>query len=468
MDPKDLIVAVDARDLDALGQVLGRLTEGFRGLHTPGDGAGGALHRAAGDAWLPGLRRLLAAGADAAGRNREGATPLHLAAVDGRRVEPYASGADGVEPRRRSGRTVPFPKDPHTIRRVVAALHRLGFVPQPIPPSTVRRDPWGRDAMALAEAFHRATWEDAARANLLAELKTDWEDLRREAPELLEHLGRSWPSRELCATLLDAGADLEAKDDRGATPLMVAVGHGAVDLVHFLLERGADPHAETEFGDTPLREAVETGHVEIASTLLEAGALPLDVLAPAAASGDEPMLELLLRRGADPNAASDLAEAPLFAAARYGKSAAVGLLIQAGARPDAVNPYGESPLHLAAGSGGPIEILGRLAELAGVDPLDHRGRTPLFAAVEAVHREAVEALISLGADARIRSRSGAGVLHAFFEDLDAFDPLDAARMLRHLVAAGAKPGDRDAEGRSAEEIARGWDAPWLHEALRMT
>ncbi|MEM8993300.1 MAG: ankyrin repeat domain-containing protein [Acidobacteriota bacterium] len=467
MPLKDLLAAVRRRDVRALELALD--DAGIDAVR--GDGQT-ALHLAAEGAWEPGVRRLLDAGADPAARDDSGATPLHRAAEDGRGVDPLALFSSGESENAsgasvkvgRYGRSVPFPGDPRVSRLVTGALHRLGLLAEPAAPE----DPRDLGVIAVAAAFHRATWEDDARARLLGELESaagGAEALRTRAPGLAEHLARSWPSQATCAALLGAGADLEAPDSYGATPLMVAVGHGADALVGWLLERGADLHAEDEHGDTPLREAVERGHVEIAERLLRAGALPIDVLAAAAAAGSEPMIELLLRHGADPNEESDLAEAPLHAAARYGQVAAVGLLLHAGARADTVNPYGETALHLAAASRGPIAILARLAELAGVDPVDQYGRTPLFAATEAVHREAVEALLALGADAAVRSRSKATPLHAFFEDLDAFDPDDAARLLRRLRRAGADPAAADVNGRSALDIAAAWRAPWLDAAL---
>ncbi|MEO1083397.1 MAG: ankyrin repeat domain-containing protein [Acidobacteriota bacterium] len=459
---KDLFTAVRRRDARALEDALSSAVEGDLGGTIRGKTA---LHLAAEGSWEPGVLLLIEAGADVGALDREGATPLHRAAEDGRGVDPLALFSSKTTTRReRHGRTVPFPEDPEVTRLVVEALHRLGLISEP----TVPEDPWDGRVVALAGAFHGATWEDDARLRFLGELQNaagGAEAFQDRAPELAEHLARAWPSRAVCGALLDAGADLEARDQYGSTPLLVAVGHGADGLVGWLLDRGAEIHVEDEHGDTPLREAVERGHIAIAERLLKAGALPIDVLTPAAAAGSEPMIELLLRHGADPNEESDLVEAPLHAAARYGQVAAVGLLLHAGARADTVNPYGETALHLAAASRGPIAILARLAELAGVDPVDQYGQTPLFAAAEVVHREAVEALLALGADASVRSRSKATVLHAFFEDLDAFDTEDAARLLRRLRQAGADPGAADVHGRSALDIAKEWNVTWLDAAL---
>ncbi len=44
----------------------------------------------------------------------------------------------------------------------------------------------------------------------------------------------------LVALLLDKGAAIDARDDRGRTPLMIAAGLGHDEVVDLLLRRGAD------------------------------------------------------------------------------------------------------------------------------------------------------------------------------------------------------------------------------------
>lgn len=76
---------------------------------------------------------------------------------------------------------------------------------------------------------------------------------------------------ELIKALLDAGADVNARDVRGMTPLMLAVatGHQDRSIIRMLLEGGADPSTRSEAGDTAadwalrygLRPALELLHV---------------------------------------------------------------------------------------------------------------------------------------------------------------------------------------------------------------
>ncbi len=65
---------------------------------------------------------------------------------------------------------------------------------------------------------------------------------------------------EVAGALLECGADIEARDSLGETPLRRAVNCGKTDVAALLLAKGADPHSVGSKGLTPL-SAARTGEM---------------------------------------------------------------------------------------------------------------------------------------------------------------------------------------------------------------
>jgi uncharacterized protein len=72
--------------------------------------------------------------------------------------------------------------------------------------------------------------------------------------------------------LLDAGADIEAKDEEGKTALIWAANEGYTETCAFLLEKGANVNAKNCNGCTALMYAANEGYAETCALLLEKGA----------------------------------------------------------------------------------------------------------------------------------------------------------------------------------------------------
>jgi ankyrin repeat protein len=75
-----------------------------------------------------------------------------------------------------------------------------------------------------------------------------------------------------CAMLLDSGADMEAKDNDGNTALHHAANGGKNEICSILTGRGADINTKDNDGNTPLHCAAWAGHIDICALLAENGA----------------------------------------------------------------------------------------------------------------------------------------------------------------------------------------------------
>ena len=80
------------------------------------------------------------------------------------------------------------------------------------------------------------------------------------------------PKPEVVALLLAAGADPNAVDFEGATPLMYAAEVGRPEVLRALLAAGADPNAQDAEGHTALMYAADHCQTESARLLVQVGA----------------------------------------------------------------------------------------------------------------------------------------------------------------------------------------------------
>jgi hypothetical protein len=80
-------------------------------------------------------------------------------------------------------------------------------------------------------------------------------------------------NEKITRLLLEAGANPNARDKEGATPLHIAVQHGnAIEVAIALIEKGADVNAQESNGQTPLHRAANYGHKDACRILVERGA----------------------------------------------------------------------------------------------------------------------------------------------------------------------------------------------------
>lgn len=203
--------------------------------------------------------------------------------------------------------------------------------------------------------------------------------------------------------LIDAGADVNAKNRRRATALHWAVADAA--KVRMLLIGGADINAKTVEGRTPLHLAASQ---------------------PAGA----PIVQLLVEASADVDARALVGTTPLFAAAGASVEAA-RLLLDKGADPNAKSTTGATALMTGA-NGHPDVVALLIARGADVTASTRRGETALAFAASRGDLASVKLMLEKGADVNASDFRGyTPLMHAAYYDRD------AAEVVRRLLAGGA-------------------------------
>ena len=157
--------------------------------------------------------------------------------------------------------------------------------------------------------------------------------------------------------VLEAGADVNSRNQYRKTACMLAAQNGHVNCVEMLTEAGADVNARGLYDKTALLLAVETGQTACAESLIQAGA---DVnecatvghirgkttLMYAAGNGHLQCTELLIEAGADVNTRSKHNLTALMLAARHGHDSCVKALVEAGADVNHTDNHGNTTLML--------------------------------------------------------------------------------------------------------------------------
>ena len=285
---------------------------------------------------------------------------------------------------------------------------------------------------------------------------------------------------EAARTLIEHGADVHAKTKAGFSPLLFAARQGELEHARLLVDRGANVNEITPEGLTPLLVAADSGHQELAIFLLEKGAnvkaadpdgftamhyavrMGISILSFVNRGSGYPysetylfrpnmtqLIEVLLARGADPNARVEfgtkltanispgggvtevgLAGAtPFLLAAATSDVALMRTLLAKGANPKLGTNDGVTPLMAAAG-------VGRSARL-------NRSKEEQKQSIEAINM-----MLDLGADINASNNDGLTAMHGA-----AFS--GANDVVKFLAEHGAKLDMKDRYGQTPLSRAEG-------------
>ena len=236
---------------------------------------------------------------------------------------------------------------------------------------------------------------------------------RKPAPQALGNAAKhGWD--KFVTSLIERGADLEAPDADGMTPLMLAVHNRHLGCARLLIDAGADVNAKDPGGDTALIIAADKGNLECAEMLIAKGA-EIDARR---ANGNSALLTAidkehvefalaLIQKGSGVGQETPGGEPVLaFAAAKGAKVNAVSYgLINKGASVDAFGPSGATPLIWAA-AGDNIELAQFLVKKGANLDIKSQDKTAIDIAREKGYRKIVEILVE-GYAERERQREAA-------------------------------------------------------------
>jgi ankyrin repeat protein len=275
---------------------------------------------------------------------------------------------------------------------------------------------------------------------------------------------------DVIQALIAQGANVNARDAAGRTPLFWASEAGAEEAVSVLLDAGALVGIKSNLGTTAAIAALEAGHSDIAAMLRDRGpdeGAPPEVsnttLAEAILSGDLPAVKTILAENPELAVRQSKRGYTPITLAIIRKQTDIAVFL-AKTYPDALAIPGQSgwtPLHFVLNSHKDFELaaparrnLVQVMAASGA-PLEAQtddGMTPLLLATYNAMPEAVEILLNAGANPDFRSPKGGltPFMVAATTDLRSMDL---------LLTAGANPRLQDARGRTAlHYLARGSEA----------
>lgn len=214
---------------------------------------------------------------------------------------------------------------------------------------------------AMTEIFRLSQAHDEARRRKAEVNPWELEAARRELAELqLELTPRGMQQAietaqpQAVELFIKAGFDVESKDERGWTPLMMAAFFGSEASAELLINAGADVHVKDGQGYQPAHWAAVQAYDKVLRQLLRRGASPsaqsergITPLIQAAAIGHLPTVQALLDHHAPVNQADNEGWTPLHKAVANRFLDVVSVLKAAGADAHAAHASGKTPLDIA-------------------------------------------------------------------------------------------------------------------------
>lgn len=307
----------------------------------------------------------------------------------------------------------------------------------------------------------------------------------RQKKNILHYLAPIAGAQKLLALIPPQNLNVDAKDESGNTPLLIAADNSQWVNVETFTSMGANINIANRAGKTPLLLAGEKGNLSAVKNFMEKGAdvkksdgagmTLLHHLASNANKSALPLLSDAVSKGASVNASSANGSSPLGIAIASGNSAVFTSFLEMGADKDHLegntaplpmfayqkkrkdmsktliekgadikktSTDGKTILHLAAAEDDWQFVTFLLGYNPDMNARDDGGLTPLLAAIDKSAIRTAGMLIDKGADVNVKDRTGKNALHYLAA------AKNAAGLLAKLEGKGFDINAKDASGRT--------------------
>jgi uncharacterized protein len=258
----------------------------------------------------------------------------------------------------------------------------------------------------------------------------------------------------LIQQLVDGGADINARNKEGVTPLILAIEKKNLDHIKFYADNGADINSEDKNGRTPLTLALKTDNllesiVNKNNVLFHdsAGNTPLHVAILNDSSLEK--IQYILSMMSDVNARNSDGNTALYLAVVKNRQKLGELLLAKNADIFSANNQNYSPLRLALKTGGTVQDW--LITSQTIKATDGSGNTALHYAAEWEMKDAVASLLEKGANPSAANANGETPI---FNGVKTND----TALISQMVAGGCSLQVRDHLGSTPLHVAVRWNA----------
>lgn len=260
---------------------------------------------------------------------------------------------------------------------------------------------------------------------------------------------------QILEKLTKNGADINARNKEGVTPLEIAIQQEDVETTRLFTSHGANIHTQDTNGNSPLTIAFTSNNEIFEATVNESnintqdseGNTPLHI----AILKDAPLskIQYIVSLTEDVNIRNRDGNSALYLAILKNRQKVGEMLLEKNADIFSTNTNNNSPLRLALKHGGSVQDW--LITSKTIRSTDGSGNTVLHYAAEWQYENAISSLLIKGADINVKNANGETCL---FSAVKTNNPA----IIQLIIDGGASIKERDNLGSTPLHAAVRWDA----------